>query len=594
MNQSSTPKSNKNSSAIMITVAICIVLAAIAVLFSIINTEDSFDFIPSIISPAKVHYSDMEYTRPDDVAIISNMDELMAMIAEGRSFTEQSRVFTELNEDIINFRTMLTLAEIRYYTDVTDDFYREENELLQLEYVGIYDKTAELLDAIAVSSYKSNYERTFFGLGYFNDWKPMSRSDAASELLEKEQALITEYQDLIANAFVTYEGEDIYLPSEEYYALAPDIQGKLIDLYTEKYNAQLGEIYVELVKLRLDIAKKEETDYTSIAYGDLGRDYSPAEADAYIESITKVLLPKIRNYEIDRSLHDIPTDTVTSFYHLSLAASKMGGDIEKAFDYMVKYGLYEVSLSDNKQGMSFEVFLEKYYAPFMFVSSTGTADDLLTYAHEFGHFADDYITLGMSRTIDSAEIASQAMAYIVPFYSGGMGDISGEEFLRINLYNTLEMYVSAIFVHEFETAVYALPAEEITLEKLNTVAKEVALGLGLNEYAADTFSLSWFEYQHIYVAPLYYSAYTISNDAALQVLEAELEKPLEGGVEAYNKIIDRDPTKTFVENIEAAGFESPFAEGRAEKIAELMDSIFFPNEVEKVEETTVESIPNAA
>lgn len=589
-----TPKSNKNITAITVTVAICIILAAAAVLFSILNPEDSFDFIPSIISPQKVHYSDMEYVRPDNTVIIENMDEIMLMIDEGVSFTEQSRLFTELNENLINFRTMLTLAEIRYYTDVTDDYYKEENELLQLEYVGIYDKTAELLDKIAESAFKSNYERSFFGIGYFNDWEPMSRTEAASALLEREQELITEYQDIIANTFVTYEGRDIYLPSEEYYSLAPEVQAELIDLYTEKYNAELGEIYVELIKLRQDLAKEEDTDYTSIAYGDLGRDYTPEEADAYIESITKVLLPKIKTYEVDLSLYDIPTDTVTSFYHLSLAASKMGGNVEKAFDYMVKYGLYEVAVSDSKQGMSFEVLLEKYYAPFMFVSSTGTANDLLTYAHEFGHFADDYITLGMSRTVDSAEIASQAMAYIVPFYSDGMGNVSGDEFLKINLYSTLEMYVSAIFVHEFETAVYALPAEEITLEKLNSIAKNVALSLGLNENAAESFSESWFEYQHIYIAPLYYSAYTISNDAALQVLEAELENPLEGGIEAYLDIIDRDPSKTFVENIEAAGFESPFAEGRAEKIAELIDSIFFPNEVEKVEETTVESIPNAA
>lgn len=589
-----TPKSNKNITAITVTVAICIILAAAAVLFSILNPEDSFDFIPSIISPQKVHYSDMEYVRPDDTVIIKNMDEIMLMIDEGVSFTEQSRLFTELNENLINFRTMLTLAEIRYYTDVTDDYYKEENELLQLEYVGIYNKTAELLDKIAESDVKSNYERSFFGIGYFYDWEPMSRTDAASELLEREQELITEYQDIIANAFVTYDGRDIYLPSEEYYSLAPEVQAELVDLYTEKYNAELGEIYVELIKLRQGLAKEEETDYTSIAYKDLGRDYTPEEADAYIESITSVLLPKIKTYEVDISLYDIPTDTVTSFYHLSLAASKMGGNVEKAFDYMVKYGLYEVSLSDKKQGMSFEVLLEKYYAPFMFVSSTGTADDLLTYAHEFGHFADDYITLGMSRTVDSAEIASQAMAYIVPFYSGGMGNVSGEEFLKINLYSTLEMYVSAVFVHEFETAVYALPAEEITLEKLNSIAKDVALSLGLNENAAESFSESWFEYQHIYIAPLYYSAYTISNDAALQVLEAELENPLEGGIEAYLNIIDRDPSKTFVENIEAAGFESPFAEGRAEKIAELIDSIFFPNEVENVEETTVESVPNAA
>ena len=50
-----TPKSNKNITAITVTVAICIVLAAAAVLFSILNPDDSFDFIPSIISPQKVH-----------------------------------------------------------------------------------------------------------------------------------------------------------------------------------------------------------------------------------------------------------------------------------------------------------------------------------------------------------------------------------------------------------------------------------------------------------------------------------------------------------------------------------------------------------
>ena len=578
MNQTNTPKSNKNITAVTITVAICIILAAAAVLFSLMNPTDSFDFIPSIISPAKVHYSDMEYARPDGEAIIKTVDELIAMIGEGASFTEQSRLFTDLNDDIINYRTMLTLAEIRYYTDVTDEFYKTENDLLQLEYVGIFDKTSELLDTIAASSFKNNYERTFFGIGYFTDWVPMSGSDEVSALLEKEQALITEYQDLISNAFVTYNGEDIKLPSEEYYSLAPEVQSELVTLYTEKYNAELGEIYVELIKLRLQLAEEKGTDYTSIAYKDLGRDYTPEEANAYIDSIIEILIPKIRFYEEERSLFDIYTDTSTSFYHLSLATSKMGGEIEEAFDYMVKYGLYEIALSDTKQGISFEIFLEKYYSPFMFVSSTGTADDFLTYAHEFGHFADDYINLGMSNTVDSAEIASQSMAYIVPFYSDGMGDLSAEEFLRINLYSTLEMYVSAVFVHEFETEVYALKSDEVTLEKINSIAKDIALRLGLNESAAESFSKSWFEYQHVYIAPLYYSAYTISNDVALQVLEAELDNPLKGGVEAYISIISRDPSKTFAENIEAAGFESPFADGRVSKIAKLMDSIFLAEE----------------
>ena len=214
----------------------------------------------------------------------------------------------------------------------------------------------------------------------------------------------------------------------------------------------------------------------------------------------------------------------------------------------------------------------------MFVSATETAGDLLSYAHEFGHFADDYINISMSSSVDSAEIASQSMEYIVPLYSGGMGDISAEEFLRIQLYDTLDSYYSSVFVHKFETAVYSLEPEEVTLEKLNSIAKYTALELGFNTEGANAYSLSWFEYQHIYLYPMYYSAYPISNDVALQVLEAELDNPLEGGIEAYLRVIDRDPSKTFVENIEAAELESPFAKDRAKKLAELMDRVFLGEE----------------
>ncbi len=573
------PNSQKKSFALSVTVAICIVLVTIAVLFSQNSPGETFDFIPDTIGPAEIHYLDMEYSRPNAEEIIKASDELIEMIKSEKSFTEQSKLFTELNDSIVEYRTMLTLAQIRYYTDMSDEFYKEENDLLQTEYVSIYDKTGELLDIIAKSTFKNNYERTFFGVGYFDNWTDTAMSDTEKSILKREQELISQYQDLMASPFVEdNNGTVIYLPSDEFYSLDYNTQKELVEKYRQKYNELLGGIYVELVKIRLELAGEKETDYISIAYRDLGRDYTPEEANAYIDSITAYLLPKIDEYEAPAYLYDIPTDTVTSFYHLSLAAKNMGGRVEEAFDYMVKYGLYEVSASETKQNLSFETFIEKYYSPFMFVSATETAGDLLSYAHEFGHFADDYINISMSSSVDSAEIASQSMEYIVPIYSGGMGSISAEEFLRIQLYNTLDSYYSSVFVHKFETAVYSLEPEEVTLEKLNEIAKYAALELGFNTEGANAYSLSWFEYQHIYLYPMYYSAYTISNDAALQVLEAELDNPLEGGIEAYLRVIDRDPSKTFVENIEAAELESPFAKDRAKKLAELMDRVFLGEE----------------
>lgn len=595
-NGPSTPSNQKknSSSAVAITVVICILLAVGAVLISVLNPRADFDFIPSIIGPSKVHYADMEYERPDGEVIIKDMDELIDLITVGKSFTEQSRVFTRINENIINYRTMMSLAEIRYYTDTSDDFYKEENELLRLEYVDIYDKTGELLDVIEASTFKQNYERSFFGLGYFNDWIPMKRSEAAGELMTKEQELISEYQDAISNAFVTYEGREIRVPSEEFYALDVIDMDSVIALYRDKYNKELGELYAELVKVRLALAEELGTDYISLAYDDLGRDFTPEQADAYIDGVVDGLLPNLSKYDADVRLLKERADTLSSFYSLSLAASRMGGDVEEAFDYMVKYGLYELSASDGKQGISFETFLEKYYSPFMFVSSEGTAYDFITYAHEFGHFVDDYVNLGASKTIDTAEIASQALAYIAPFYSDGVNGIDSDKLLKINLYSTFELYSTTAFIHRFETAVYSLEPSEVTPERLTELAKEAALSVGMSEAEAATMSVYWFEVQHLYIAPMYYVGYAISNDVAIQAIEAELNAPGKGGIEAFERIIKRDPYKTFEENIVNAGFESPFADGRAESLAEFIDGVFFPNATEKVEESTAESLPDAA
>ena len=573
----STPQKNKFSAAIA-TIVICVVLAVGAVAISLLSPGSEFEIVPSTAKPGEVHFSEMRYERPDHKALIEKMDELINMINDGRSFTEQSRAFTVINEDLASFKTMLSLAEIHYYGDTTNEFYKTESDFLNQAYIEIYDKICVLLDTIESSSVKVNYERSFFGNNYFDDWTPMTKSPAALELLKTEQALISDYQDNLSNAFVTYNGEDVYVTAEALLALSEADRSAVIELYYQKYNELLGNIYAELIKTRLALAEELGTDYVSYAYESFDRDYTPTEANAYLDSVVSKLIPIISTIEYDPSPLNTNTETITSFYALSLAANKMGDDTKEAFDYMVEYGLYDLTASDNKMGISFELFLEKYNSPFIFVSSNGTANDFLTYAHEFGHFVYDYVNLGEGQTVDSTEIASQAMAYIMPLYSDGMGDISGEDFLKSSIYSTFNTYLYSCFINKFETAVYSLTPDEVNVEKLNELAKKAALEVGINEQAASSLASSWFEIQHIYVAPMYYVSYAISNDVALQILEAELDNPGEGGVKALEELLSKDHALPLYESLENQGFVSPFSEGRAEKIAELINKIFNPEE----------------
>jgi oligoendopeptidase F len=178
----------------------------------------------------------------------------------------------------------------------------------------------------------------------------------------------------------------------------------------------------------------------------------------------------------------------------------------------------------------------------------------------------------MGITIDNTEIASQAFELIAPMYSDGMGNISCDELMMLNLISALDTYATSGFINTFESTVYSLTPEEITLEKLNSVAFEAAEAFGLDPY---TVSMSWFEIQHLYIAPFYSVGYAISNDVSIQVLEKELDDPGEGGVKAYLNVIERDTSLSFVDDIIRSDFKSPFDEGRVKEVADLIDLLIF-------------------
>lgn len=568
------PANNSKISSIALTIVICIVLAGAAVIISLLNPKTDFDFIPSYAKPGETHFSDMEYKRPDSKALLESIDELIVMINEGKSFSSQSKLFTSIENQLSNFYSMQSLISIYYNRDVLDEFYSQENSILQDDYVSIYEKTNELLDVIAESSFKSNYERSFFGAGYFSDRVSYDISNAAIKLMLIENDLIEEYQSLLASAFVSFNGSDIYINSNEFYNLSSSDMDQVIELYYQKYNNYLGNLYVELVKTRLELAEELEVNYIEYAYNNLNRDYTPAQANKYVDDIITHIVPLVDKITVDQDILSTYVDTSTSFYYLAKATKNMGGVISEAFDYMVKYGLYDVSYSENKSGVSFQTFIQNYNAPFLFTSPSGWAIDYINLAHEMGHFVDSYKNLNVGITVDNAEIASQAFAFLAPLYSDGMGEISADQLTMLNLMSALDVYVSTSFINAFETAVYSLEPQDITLDTFNALAAEYCEKFNLD---SDVMSLAWFEATHIYTTPFYSIGYAISNDVSIQVLEKEFSDPGEGGVKAYLNVIDRDLSLSFIEDITRSGFKSPFEESRVKDIADFIELILYKN-----------------
>lgn len=61
---------------------------------------------------------------------------------------------------------------------------------------------------------------------------------------------------------------------------------------------------------------------------------------------------------------------------------------------------------------SYTTYLESYEMPYIYISPEGTLADLLTAAHEYGHFVDGYVNCNQTFSIDCSEVFSQALEYL--------------------------------------------------------------------------------------------------------------------------------------------------------------------------------------
>jgi oligoendopeptidase F len=246
-------------------------------------------------------------------------------------------------------------------------------------------------------------------------------------------------------------------------------------------------------------------------------------------------------------------------------AINVGGQIERALELMSKNDLYDISDSKNKYNSSFEVYFYDYDQPYVFLSPTGTELDHLSFAHEFGHFCNDYVSGGSVAGIDTAEVFSQGMEYLSLIYSD-----PSQELKLHKLADSLCVFVEQAAYASFEQQVYCLRGEELTLENVIALYEKTGTAYGFDSWQWD--SRDFVAVTHFYTSPMYIISYVVSNDAAMQLYQLERENPGSGlAVLEANLATDERYLRAF---LETAGLESPFAEGRLKTVRETFETVF--------------------
>jgi len=513
---------------------ILILILAAAMLFTGCGNMVTWLLYPS--------YDEMVYTRPDISGMENLLDTCCAGIGEAKNADEALEYVFEYYDAYDDFFTNYNLAYIRYCGDLTDLYWDEEYNFCA-ENTSVPDSGLEkLYRTIAACDLRQALEEAYFGEDFFLSYDGEALWDETfTELSRQEAGLLEQYYAVCNRANDAASAEEFY----------------------DRYAGELIAIYRKLVLLRRQIAEYAGYEtYPQYAYDySYSRDYSPEQMMAYYRQIQQTLVPLY--LQLDDSCWfaaDGYSSQTQTLAYTERAARAMGGQIEEAFRLMRLRGLYDITPSEKKHEISFEVYLTSYGVPFVFLNPTGTDYDKLVLTHEFGHFVNDFVCGGSYAGTDVAEVHSQAMEYLSLLYADGEG------LTEYKLADCLSTFVEQAAMGMFEHAVYTMEESLLTEEAILATYRQIGEDFGFDRWQWDPreFVLT----THYFDYPMYIDSYVVSNDVAFQIYQRELEET-GAGLEIYRQCLASEESwlLTFAETY---GLESPFAEGRLETVVQTL------------------------
>lgn len=488
-------------------------------------------------------YADMEYVHPD-------MDAIQAAIDAGCAAAENAQTLQELENRILEyydlydrFYTSYNLSYIEYCRNMTDIYWQEEYSYCAEHLAELDAGLDAIYRALAKSSYRAQLESDdYFGADFFDAYEGESMWDETFlSYLEEEAALEERYYDLCEESYAV-----------EYYSE---------DFFTQ-YAPDMAQVFLELVGLRQEMAAYlGYSSYPELAYEFYYyRDYTPQEAVTYFETIGTMMASLYRRMEtVDGSAYCSEQET---FSYVAQAAYAMGGSIFEAYGMLQDRGLYDIAPGENKYDISFETYLDSYYEPFIFMYPYESQYDKLTFAHEFGHFVNDYVCGGSYAGTDVAEVHSQAMEYLSLCYTE-----DSQTLKELKLADSLCIYIEQSAYSLFEHRVYELTGEELTLENIQALYTEIGLDFGF-----DTRDWDYRDYvliTHLFIEPLYMASYVASNDVAFQIYQKEIASP-GAGLKIYEQMLLSEDSY-LVAFAESYGLENPFDPDRVLEVCRTLD-----------------------
>ena len=531
-------------------------------------TVGDYDMVP---------FEKMPYERPDMDALESLFTAAAdyANTATRRDGDTLSSRLEQCWDAYDEFYTLETLAMLRSDMDQSDEYYAGEYEFFMDSEV----KVEEWLDRLLIACAGSDAPVPSRLLAGYDQAGSEPYSDRALELMARESGLLRDYwrvmmlDDIELDGRVQSYSEFISDPF-----LGDDAYREANLAYCRACNQAAAPIYIELVKVRRALAEELGFDsYEAMQYGSFARDYTPAQVHDYLDDIAARVSPYYRAFMADDPYGRVSYDSLSGTRLMELlgqTTAHLGDTVTKAYDFMKTYRLCDISVTATKAPGSYTTYLDSYASPFCYLDAYGDVEDFLEFSHEFGHFADAYVNYNATGSLDLAETYSQAMANLTLLKSKDiLSADSYHNLLLLHLLSNLSIFAEQTAYADFESRVYQLSDEDLTVETVNALALSCArrFGADASSDSEELCALYWAQVTHLFESPFYVISYCVSADAALQIVELEMDSP-GAGVVCYEDMLDWEED-AFLSEVERVGLVSPFAPGRTAHNLALVEAI---------------------
>ncbi len=541
-------------------------------------------------------FSEMPYTRVDQKETEEKMKALIARAQNAASGEELFEVHKDMYKIQADVMTNIVIASIRHGIDTTDEFYQAEQDYYDMmmpeleNYENMYQKV------LFESPYRAYMEEKIGPVAFKNiEIRLKSFDEKLIPSMQEENALVTRYMKLLANAKIPFNGEECNLTMIRKYMTDGDrtvrkAAWKAASDYFLTVTDEIDEIYDKLVKNRTEQAHlMGYQNFVELGYYRMNRnDYGREEVENFRKQVKESFVPfatklhearrarlgldSLKYYDNDMYFANGNPAPIGTPEEILAAGQKMYRELSpetrEFFDFMMENELFDVLGRPTKEQGGYMTFIENYKSPFIFANFNGTSGDVDVITHECGHAFQGFLTRNdpirehADITMETAEIHSMSMEY---FTYGWMKNFFGD---RADDYYTMHLADSSIFVpygcmvDEFQHRVYENP--EMSPKDRKNLWKELERTYRPHlDYEDDPFFGEggwWQRQQHIFGSPFYYIDYVLASVCAMQY-KVWMDEDYKAAWNSYLKLCRLSASDFYRNELKAVGLKSPFEDG---------------------------------